>query len=102
MAQSQSNNTRNLGSHKDLAEFRQHLAESLPRIKGRIRKLKDGKGFGFIAGDDGVDYFFHWTTVTKDSAKDFRVMEIRDRVEFSPVKPPEQDWRAIEVRYVAE
>ena len=53
---------------------------SAARLQGSVRKLKSG--YGFIAGDDGHDYFFHWSGMRKDS-RDFRELEVRDRVDFS-------------------
>lgn len=108
MVQSQARSDRNgelrvqPGNTAELKEFRDQLAGNLIRTKGRVRKLKPDKGFGFIAGDDGIDYFFHWSAVRKGSARDFRTFEQRDRVEFSPIKPPDKDWRAIEIEFVPE
>jgi CspA family cold shock protein len=31
-------------------------------IKGTIKRLVSDKGFGFIAADDGHEYFFHQST----------------------------------------
>lgn len=28
-------------------------------MKGKIKKLVQDRGFGFIAGEDGKEYFFH-------------------------------------------
>ena len=53
------------------------------KITGAIRKLKDH--FGFIAGDDGSDYFFHWSAMEK-TGKDFRDLVERERVEFFVVR----------------
>jgi len=61
---------------------------------GVVRKLKDG--FGFIAGNDGKDYFFHWSAMQK-TTKDFRQLEVGDRVEFLCLDA-EKGPRAIEVR----
>lgn len=108
MAQLQSNSSSakpNRGenlSPSQLKDLRDTISQNLPRIAGRIRRIKQDKGFGFIAGDDGIDYFFHWSTVKRLSPKDFRKMEVRDRVSFSPIKPPDHDWRAIEVEFVPE
>lgn len=61
---------------------------------GVVRKMKEG--FGFIAGNDGIDYFFHWTSLQKTSVK-FAELEIGDRVEFTRIEAPKGP-RAIEVR----
>lgn len=61
---------------------------------GVVRKMKEG--FGFIAGNDGIDYFFHWTALQKTSVK-FAELEIGDRVEFTRIEAPKGP-RAIEVR----
>lgn len=50
------------------------------RQRGAIRALK--VGYGFIAGDDGHDYFFHWSAMDKDG-KNFRDLSVQERVEFS-------------------
>lgn len=65
--------------------------------RGAVRKLKTG--YGFIAGDDGNDYFFHWTAMLRTS-KDFTDLAIRERVEFTPLffnESGEQKRRAIEI-----
>lgn len=51
------------------------------RLEGSIRKIKPDRGFGFIAGDDGQDHFFHWSSMEK-TTKNFRELEIQDRVSF--------------------
>jgi cold shock CspA family protein len=28
-------------------------------MTGKITRVMEGKGFGFISGEDGQDYFFH-------------------------------------------
>jgi CspA family cold shock protein len=52
------------------------------RIQGAVRRIVTDKGCGFIAGDDGQDYFFHWTAMAP-GAKDFRELVQRERVEFN-------------------
>lgn len=94
--QSQHNNKEQLDA------IREQLNHPLIRLKGRLRKLRQDKGFGFIAGDDGVDYFFHWSVIVKNSMKEFRGMELRDRVEFSPINTPDKGPRAIEVCFIPE
>ena len=46
---------------------------------GQVRRYDSAKGYGFISGDDGLDYFFHVTSVT-DGA---RITE-GQRVTFEP------------------
>lgn len=60
---------------------------------GVVRKLRDG--YGFIAGNDGVDYFLHWTAMRKGT-KTFRELTVGDRVEFSVHAAPKGP-RALEV-----
>lgn len=56
-------------------------SKSVTRLEGAIRKIKSDRGYLFIAGDDGIDYFAHWTSFDKTS-KNFREVEIQDRVSF--------------------
>lgn len=65
-------------------------------ITGAIRKLKDG--YGFIAGDDGRDYFFHWSAMERTS-KNFRDLAIQERVSFLVVDS-DRGPRAIQIRVV--
>lgn len=60
---------------------------------GVVRKLRDG--YGFIAGNDGIDYFVHWTAMQKGTKK-FRELEVGDRVSFIASKA-EKGPRALEV-----
>lgn len=50
-------------------------------MEGTIRKLKSG--YGFVAGADGIDYFFHWTDLLKTS-KQFRNLAEGEKCEFEP------------------
>lgn len=66
-------------------------------VRGKVRKLKEG--YGFIAGDDGHDYFFHWTAMQQTS-KNFRELAVLDRVEFITVSNGNKGPRAIEIRVI--
>jgi len=33
-------------------------------VKGTIKRLVSDKGFGFVAAQDGTEYFFHQSTCT--------------------------------------
>lgn len=63
---------------------------------GVVRKLRDG--YGFIAGNDGVDYFLHWTAMQKGT-KTFRELAVGDRVQFQVHVAPKGP-RALEVLVV--
>jgi len=71
-----------------------------PRLTGAIRKLKEG--YGFIAGDDGQDYFFHWSAMER-TGKNFRDLAIQERVDFNLIEvdtPEGKRRRAVGVRVV--
>jgi CspA family cold shock protein len=48
---------------------------------GTIKRLVEDNGFGFIAGNDGTEYFFHRSAVEGHAFDDLRE---GDRVEFEP------------------
>jgi len=62
-------------------EQTQQIIKEDRRLDGRIVRLN--KGFGFIEGTDGRDYFFHWSELTKFS-KQFRNLSPGDKVQFQP------------------
>ena len=51
------------------------------RMNGKVIRLN--KGFGFIEGIDGRDYFFNWTELDKFS-KQFRNLSVGEQVNFQP------------------
>lgn len=61
-------------------------------MQGYIKNWVDGKGFGFIAGQDGQDYFVHISAVSGGLKK----LEKDTEVSFDPEKT-ERGWRAINV-----
>lgn len=69
------------------------MTQTVGAQSGVIRKLRDG--YGFVAGNDGIDYFIHWTAMRKDTKK-FRELAIGDRVDFEAIEAPKGP-RAIEV-----
>jgi cold shock protein len=63
--------------------YEEYEPKNLPKMRGKVRKIKEG--FGFIAGDDGRDYFFHWTALQR-TTKNFRDLALLDRVEGSVIE----------------
>jgi CspA family cold shock protein len=51
----------------------------MPEAWGQVRRYDSEKGYGFISGDDGTDYFFHITNVT-----DGAYISRGNRVTFEP------------------
>jgi CspA family cold shock protein len=41
-------------------------------MKGTVKRLVSDKGFGFIAAEDGNEYFFHQSACTGASFQDLR------------------------------
>jgi cold shock protein len=41
-------------------------------MNGTIKRLVSGKGFGFIAADDGNEYFFHQSACSQTAFDDLR------------------------------
>jgi CspA family cold shock protein len=52
---------------------------------GIVKKLVKDRGFGFIRSDDGKEYFFHTSGMTKGRFDD--LLE-NDRVSFNPTEGP--------------
>jgi len=54
--------------------------------KGVVKKWLD-KGFGFIEGSDGQEYFAHWSSITSDGFKSLAEgEEVEFDLEDDPVK----------------
>ncbi|MCR5349030.1 MAG: cold shock domain-containing protein [Bacilli bacterium] len=48
-------------------------------MKGTVKMFDKEKGFGFIHGEDGKDYFFHYSAIVMD---DYKSAEKGEQVEF--------------------
>lgn len=53
-------------------------------MTGRVERIHDDKGFGFIKDDSGKDYFFHRSAVSGE----FEDLRTGDRVEFDAGQGP--------------
>ncbi len=62
---------------------------------GTIKKLVQDRGFGFIAAEDGVEYFFHRSAL--DRAMSFDSLVGGERVQFD-IEPSQRGPRAHRVR----
>jgi CspA family cold shock protein len=50
------------------------------RTIGTVKWFNNGKGYGFLARDNGADVFVHYTAIKGDG---YRSLEEGQRVEFS-------------------
>lgn len=55
------------------------------RITGTVKWFSSGKGYGFIAREDGEDVFVHFSAIQGDG---YRNLEEGQKVEFSIEKGP--------------
>jgi CspA family cold shock protein len=62
---------------------------------GTIKKLVSDRGFGFIAAEDGREYFFHRTRL--DSSVNFDSLAGGERVEFE-IEPSQKGPRANRIK----
>lgn len=62
---------------------------------GTIKKLVSDRGFGFIAAEDGVEYFFHRSGL--DRTLNFDALQGGERVQFD-IEPSQRGPRAYRVR----
>ena len=65
---------------------------------GTVKKVVSDRGFGFISGEDGKDYFFHRDALI--DAFDFDRLVGGERVEFD-LQQSQRGPRATNVRPVA-
>ena len=62
-------------------------------MKGTTKWFNTQKGYGFIVGDDGAEYFAHQTQIKMDG---FRTLDAGDIVEFD-VRSEEKGLAAVYV-----
>ena len=69
--------------------------EELQMPTGTIKKLVSDRGFGFIAAEDGREYFFHRTGL--DPSVNFDSLAGGERVSFE-IEPSQKGPRANRIR----
>ena len=62
-------------------------------MKGTVKWFNTEKGYGFITGDDGAEYFAHQTQIKMDG---FRTLDAGDVVEFD-VRSEEKGLAAVDI-----
>jgi len=62
-------------------------------MKGTVKFFNEDKKYGFITGEDGVEYFVHVSFLGE------ALVSKGDTVEFKPVKDDKNRWQAKEVRH---
>ena len=65
-------------------------------MKGKIKRLIRGRGFGFITAEDGSEVFFHRSAL---QGIDFDTLEEGDSVEFD-LEKGYRGSRAVNVRVI--
>ncbi|HWR03294.1 MAG TPA: cold shock domain-containing protein [Humidesulfovibrio sp.] len=68
------------------------------RIRGTVKKFSDFRGFGFIQGEDGVEYFVHINQIAMEG---YRTLDRGQLVEFAPVST-EKGWQAYELELAGD
>lgn len=63
-------------------------------MKGTVKWFNTQKGYGFIVGDDGTDYFVHYSNI---KVSEFRHLDAGDHVEFD-VETNDKGIQAINVQ----
>ena len=50
-------------------------------MDGKVKRFNELRGYGFITGADGQDYFFHYSMIISDG---FKTLNVDDQVTFTP------------------
>ena len=64
------------------------------------RETGERKGFMFVRGEDGIERFVHRSGI-QQTGKAFESIQVRDRVEFTPLDDAPKGPRGIELRVLA-
>ncbi|HHI87671.1 MAG TPA: cold shock domain-containing protein [Candidatus Cloacimonetes bacterium] len=67
-------------------------------MKGKTKWFSKNKGYGFITGDDGKEYFVHWRSIESGG---YRTLAENEEVEFE-ASETEKGVQATNVRRTHE
>ena len=67
------------------------------KIEGFVKSFNPERGYGFISGQDGVQYFVHHTNIVMDGYRELRKGQ---HVEFETVKSPKGP-QAVSLRVIS-
>ncbi|MBQ8142510.1 MAG: cold shock domain-containing protein [Bacilli bacterium] len=65
-------------------------------MKGTVKKFDKEKGYGFITGEDGKDYFFHYSQLNMEG---FKTAEVGQKVDYEETSS-EKGLRANNIKFV--
>ncbi len=51
-------------------------------MRGRVISFSEKQGYGFITGENGLDYFVHFSKIMDES----KHLDVNEIVEFEPIK----------------
>ncbi len=55
-------------------------------MKGTVKWFDDAKGFGFVTGEDGQEYFVHWKSIVTSSERERKFLVADENVEFDQLE----------------
>ena len=68
----------------------------MAKMNGKVKKFSKEKGYGFITGQDGKDYFFYFTALNMEG---FKTVNQDQEVSFEP-QETERGLRAADIDIV--
>lgn len=55
-------------------------------MKGTVKWFDETKGYGFVLGEDGKEYFVHWKSIVTISDKNRKFLVNEEDVEFDLIQ----------------